>query len=59
MKESIQTVQECIVAVNYLMQFPLLAIDCEWVTGANEYDYELCLIQIATPEQKVCLYIMR
>jgi len=56
MKESIQTVQECIVAVNYLMQFPLLAIDCEWVTGANEYDYELCLIQIATPEQKAILF---
>jgi hypothetical protein len=56
LKESIQTVQECKAAVNYLMQFPLLAVDCEWVTGSNEYDYELCLIQIATPEQKAFLF---
>jgi len=39
------------------MQFPVLAIDCEWVSGSErEYECDLCLVQIANPEQKAFLF---
>eukprot|EP01126_Amoeba_proteus_P007162 TRINITY_DN1254_c0_g1_i2.p2 TRINITY_DN1254_c0_g1~~TRINITY_DN1254_c0_g1_i2.p2 ORF type:complete len:163 (+),score=43.70 TRINITY_DN1254_c0_g1_i2:1-489(+) len=51
-------VETCKIATRFLNHHTLLAIDCEWTysrdANAPVRSDDLCLVQIATPEQQVC-----